>query len=149
LNRTGAGIGMTVVVPTVSTEELIMHKYTLAVERDFVARHYLVGGDWGAENELHSHHYQVEVQLEGKTLDEHGYLVDIVAVEAHLEELTAYYRDQTLNDLPEFAGHNPSIEHFARILCQGLLSRVKEPLGAVTVRIWENDIAWAAYREER
>ncbi len=126
-----------------------MHRYTLAVKRDFVARHYLVGGDWGAENELHSHNYQVEVQLEGKILDEHGYLVDIVAVEAHLQELTAYYRDQTLNDLPEFAGLNPSIEHFARILCQEVLSRVKEPLSAVTVQIWENDIAWAAYREER
>jgi 6-pyruvoyltetrahydropterin/6-carboxytetrahydropterin synthase len=126
-----------------------MHRYTLAVKRDFVARHYLVGGDWGAENELHSHHYQVEVQLEGKNLDEHGYLVDIVAVEAHLEELTAYYRDQTLNDLPEFAGLNPSIEHFARILGQELLSRVTEPINAITAKIWENDIAWAAYREER
>ena len=104
-----------------------MHRYTLAVKRDFVARHYLVGGDWGAENDLHSHNYQVEVQLEGKILDEHGYLVDIVAVEAHLEELAAYYRDQTLNDLPEFAGLNPSIEHFARILCQELLSRVPNP----------------------
>lgn len=126
-----------------------MHRYTLAVKRDFVARHYLVGGDWGTENELHSHHYRVEVQLEGKILDAHGYLVDIVAVETHLQELTAYYRDQTLNDLPEFVGINPSIEHFARILCQELLSRVKEPLNAITVQIWENDIAWAAYREER
>jgi 6-pyruvoyltetrahydropterin/6-carboxytetrahydropterin synthase len=126
-----------------------MHRYTLAVKRDFVARHYLVGGDWGLENELHSHNYQVEVQLEGKILDEHGYLVDIVAVEAHLQELAAYYRDRTLNDLPEFVGLNPSIEHFARILCQELLSRVKEPLSAITVQIWENDIAWAAYREER
>ncbi len=126
-----------------------MHRYTLAVTRDFVARHYLVGGDWGAENQLHSHHYRVEVQLEGGHLDEHGYLVDIVAVEAHLEELVAYFRDQTLNDLPEFAGLNPSIEHFARILCQEILSRVKEPLDAVRVQIWENDIAWAAYREER
>ncbi|OGR30277.1 MAG: 6-pyruvoyl tetrahydropterin synthase [Desulfobacca sp. RBG_16_60_12] len=126
-----------------------MHEYTLAVKRDFVARHYLVGGDWGAENELHSHYYQVEVQLEGRTLDKHGYLVDIVAVEAHLQELVAYYRDQSLNDLPEFAGLNPSIEHFARILCQEILSRVKEPLSAVMVKIWENDIAWASYREER
>jgi 6-pyruvoyltetrahydropterin/6-carboxytetrahydropterin synthase len=75
--------------------------------------------------------------------------VDIVAVEAHLEELAAYYRAQTLNDLPEFAGLNPSIEHFARILGQEILSRMKEPLSAVTVKIWENDIAWAAYREER
>lgn len=126
-----------------------MHKYTLAVKREFVARHFLFGGDWGAENELHSHNYQVEVQLEGKILDENGYLVDIVAVEAHLEELVAYYRDQTLNDLPEFAKLNPSIEHFARILCQELISRLKEPLSAVTVQIWENEIAWAAYREER
>ncbi|MGB8992319.1 MAG: 6-carboxytetrahydropterin synthase [Desulfobaccales bacterium] len=126
-----------------------MHRYTLAVTRDFVARHYLVGGDWGAENQLHSHPYRVEVRLEGGHLDEHGYLVDIVAVEAHLEELVAYFRDQTLNDLPEFAGLNPSIEHFARILCQEILSRVKEPLDAVRVQIWENDIAWAAYREER
>jgi len=126
-----------------------MHSYTLAVKRDFVARHYLFGGDWGAENQLHSHHYQVEVQLEGRTLDKHGYLVDIVAVEAHLEELVAYYRDQTLNDLPEFTGLNPSIEHFARLLCQSLGGRILEPLSALTVKIWENDIAWAAYREER
>jgi 6-pyruvoyltetrahydropterin/6-carboxytetrahydropterin synthase len=91
----------------------------------------------------------VEVQLEGKTLDKHGYLVDIVAVEAHLEELVTYYRDQTLNDLPEFTGLNPSIERFARLLCQELLGRLMEPLNAVTVKIWENDIAWAAYREAR
>ncbi len=126
-----------------------MHMYTLAVQRDFVARHFLVGGDWGPENDLHSHHYRLEVQLEGTTLDQHGYLVDIVALEAHLEELVAYYRDRTLNELPEFAGLNPSIEHFARLLGQELLSRIKEPLSAVKVRIWENDIAWAAYREER
>jgi len=126
-----------------------MHRYTLAVRRDFMARHYLVGGDWGDENRLHAHHYRVEVQVEGKMLDMHGYLVDIVALEAHLEELTAYYRDRTLNDLPEFAGLNPSIEHFARLICQELLSRLKEPLRAVTVQIWENEISWAAYREER
>jgi 6-pyruvoyltetrahydropterin/6-carboxytetrahydropterin synthase len=126
-----------------------MHRYTLAVKRDFVARHYLVGGDWGVENELHSHNYQVEVQVEGKILDEHGYLVDLLALEAHLDELVAYYRDQTLNDLPEFVGLNPSIEHFARLLCQELLSRLKEPLTAVAVQVWENNIAWATYREER
>lgn len=123
--------------------------YTLAVQRDFVARHFLVGGEWGAENQQHSHHYRIELQLEGPTLDRHGYLVDIVAIEAHLEELVAYFRDQTLNDLPEFAGLNPSIEHFARILCEELLSRIKAPLRAVTVKIWENEIAWAAYRKER
>ncbi len=123
--------------------------YTLAVKRFFVARHFLVGGDWGRENQLHSHHYQVEVRLEGQVLNPQGFLVDIVALEAHLDGLVAYYRDQTLNELPEFAGLNPSIEHFARLLCQELLSRIKEPLHAITAKVWEDDIAWAAYREER
>lgn len=123
--------------------------YTVAVARDFVAQHFLIGGDWGSENEWHSHHYRVEVQLEGAMLDQHGYLVDIVDIENHLDALVAHYRDKTLNELPEFKGLNPSIEHFARIFCQALAERIQAPnLGLITVKIWENDIAWAAYRQE-
>jgi 6-pyruvoyltetrahydropterin/6-carboxytetrahydropterin synthase len=123
--------------------------YTVAVRRDFVAQHFLIGGDWGAENERHSHHYRVEVGLEGATLDEHGYLVDIVDMEAQVEALVAHYRDKTLNDLAEFDGLNPSIEHFARIFCQALLDRIQAPnLSAITLKIWENEIAWAAYRQK-
>ena len=121
--------------------------YTLAVRRDFVAQHFLIGGDWGAENQWHSHHYVLELQLEGDTLDRHGYLVDIVNVEAALEEVVAHYKDKTLNELPEFAGLNPSIEHFSRIVCQQLAERVRaDNLTTVAVRIWENDIAWTSYR---
>jgi len=122
--------------------------YTVAVKRDFVAQHFLIGGDWGAENEWHSHHYQVEVQLAGQSLDQHGYLVDIVDIEANLDALVAYFRDKTLNDLPEFAGLNPSIEHFSRIFWQALASRIQAPnLSRMTIRIWENDIAWASYEQ--
>ncbi len=121
--------------------------YTVAVKRDFVAQHFLIGGDWGAENEWHSHHYQVEVQLWGETLDQHGYLVDIVDIETNLEALVAHYRDKTLNELPEFAGLNPSIEHFSRIFCRALAERIQAPnLSAITLKIWENEIAWASYR---
>ena len=120
--------------------------YTLAVKRAFVAQHFLIGGDWGAENFWHSHHYQLELQLEGERLDHHGYLVDIVDVENRLNEIVAYYRDKTLNDLPEFAGLNPSIEHFTRIVALTLAERLQIPtIDTLTVRIWENDIAWAAY----
>jgi 6-pyruvoyltetrahydropterin/6-carboxytetrahydropterin synthase len=118
--------------------------YVLAVQRDFVAQHYLIGGDWGPENQKHSHHYRVELQLQGETLDQHGYLVDIVDVEAHLDRLVAEYRDQTLNDLPAFAGLNPSIEHFSRILCEAMASRINAAtLNAISVTLWENQIAWA------
>ena len=121
--------------------------YTVAVKRDFVAQHFLIGGDWGAENEWHSHHYVVELQLSGPTLDQHGYLVDIVDIEANLEALVAYYKDKTLNDLPEFAGLNPSIEHFARILATQLAERIQaSTLSKLMVKIWENEIAWASFQ---
>jgi 6-pyruvoyltetrahydropterin/6-carboxytetrahydropterin synthase len=121
--------------------------YTVAVKRDFVAQHYLIGGDWGPENDLHSHHYFVEVQLFGETLDQHGYLVDIVDIENRLEVLVAHYRDQTLNDLPEFAGLNPSIEHFSRIFCQAIAQDLNAPnLSAIAIQIWENEIAWARFQ---
>jgi 6-pyruvoyltetrahydropterin/6-carboxytetrahydropterin synthase len=124
--------------------------YTLAVARDFIAEHFLIGGDWGPENSPHSHHYRLEVRLEGETLDEHGYLLDIVEFEAMLDELVAGYRDRRLNELPEFSQLNPSIEHFARILCQKISDALQAPsVCAVDVRLWENDIAWASYRQER
>ena len=123
--------------------------YTVAVKRDFIAQHYLIGGDWGAENELHSHHYQAEVQLEGAELDQHGYLVDIVDIERALDALIARYRDHTLNDLPEFAGLNPSIERFAHLLCQALAAHIQASnLRRVTVKLWENEQAWASFRVE-
>ena len=120
--------------------------YELAVKRDFIARHFLIGGDWGDENQLHSHHYQVEVLLEGATLNQHGYLLDIVDVETALDSLTATFRDQCLNELPEFAGLNPSVEHFCRIFCTTMQAKIQtENLSKLTVTIWENDIAWARY----
>lgn len=67
--------------------------YTIAIKSDFVAQHYLIGGDWGEENQKHSHHYKVELQLEGTELDLHGYMVDIVELESHLNSLVLYYKD--------------------------------------------------------
>ena len=124
--------------------------YTLGVKRDFIARHYLIGGDWGPENDPNSHHYILELQLEGSELDQHGYLTDIVEVDKHLDEIVSYYQEQMLNDKPEFAGLNPSIEHFARILAASLSERIQaQNITALKVVLWENDSAWAAYRVER
>jgi 6-pyruvoyltetrahydropterin/6-carboxytetrahydropterin synthase len=120
--------------------------YTLAIKRDFIARHFLIGGDWGPENFPNSHHYVLELQLSGDTLDQHGYLVDIVEVEAQLGELVAYFREEMLNDRPEFAGLNPSLEHFARILAKSLSDRIPAAnINTVRVLLWENESAWASY----
>lgn len=123
--------------------------YTLGVKRDFIARHYLIGGDWGAENFPNSHHYVLELQMSGSELNPHGYLVDILDVEKQLDEIVSYYKEQMLNDKPEFAGLNPSIEHFARILATSLSERIKaDNITSIKVVLWENESAWAAYRVE-
>jgi 6-pyruvoyltetrahydropterin/6-carboxytetrahydropterin synthase len=124
--------------------------YTLAVRRDFIARHFLIGGDWGPENLPNSHHYVLELQLEGSELDRHGYLVDIVDVEKQLDEIVHYYKENMLNELPEFKGLNPSIEHFSRILALALNERIKaRNISSLRVVLWENDSAWTSYRVTR
>ncbi len=122
--------------------------YKLGVRREFSARHYLVGGDWGEENIEHSHRYRLELVLEAEALDRHGFLVDIVEVERHLDEVTAGLRDKTLNALDAFANVNPSIERLATVIYLAFRKRLAPfTLAALVVTIWEDDIAWTSYRE--
>ena len=124
--------------------------YTLAVRREFIARHFLIGGDWGPENFPNSHHYTLELQLEGSQLDQHGYLVDIVDVEKHLDDVVCYYKEQMLNEKSEFTGLNPSIENFSRILATTLNEKIKaKNISALKVVLWEHENAWAAYVVQR
>ena len=124
--------------------------YELGIKRDFIAKHFLIGGDWGPENLPNSHHYVLELRLEGRELDEHGYLVDIVDVNKHLDEIVNYYKDQMLNEKHEFTGLNPSIENFARILATSLSERIKaQNISEIKVVLWENESAWAAYELKR
>jgi 6-pyruvoyltetrahydropterin/6-carboxytetrahydropterin synthase len=123
--------------------------YKLAVKKDFISQHFLVGGDWGPENQKHSHHYELEIQLSGTDLDAHGFVVDIVKVNDHLEKLISSYKDMTLNDLPEFKNLNPSIENLARVSYQTLYRSLYETrISALSVKVWEDGIAWVSYQEE-
>jgi len=124
--------------------------YRVGVQRSFIAQHYLVGGDWGDENYPHSHAYRVEVEVAGEHLDAHAYLVDIVALEQALERQVVRFRDRMLNDFPEFAGVNPSVEHFSRVLCEAINRDIAaENVRRLTVRLWEHDHAWASFEIER
>ena len=124
--------------------------YQLAVRRAFIARHALIGGDWGRENLPNSHRYLLELRLSGQELDQHGFLVDIVDVEKHLDEVVERYREQLLNQLPEFKDLNPSLENFARILAIALAQRLESVrVPRVEVVLWEDDVAWVAYSERK
>lgn len=122
--------------------------YRLGITRNFSAQHFLIGGDWGAENQLHSHHYRVEVLIRGAELDEHGYLVDIVEVERALNEVIALFRDRTLNELEAFLELNPSLERFAHLFWKLLNETMSMSGKMLTVKLWENETDYATYGYE-
>ncbi len=127
-----------------------MAGFGVGVLTDFVAQHYLVGGDFGPEGTLHSHHYRVELTVSGEELDRHGFLVDIVRLREALSRVVDGYRDRTLNELPDFAGLNPGVEVVARAMAESLSRALAgERMEGLTVKLWENDSAWASYRVVR
>ncbi|MFC4550572.1 MULTISPECIES: 6-pyruvoyl trahydropterin synthase family protein [Halorussus] len=120
--------------------------YAVTVERAFVAQHYLTVPDPGPEGELHSHAYTAKVQFSGEELNEYGYLVDIDDATALLESTVDRYRDATLNDLPEFEGRNPSLEHFARLFGDRLADGLDAPaVESLAVKLREDEAAWASH----
>jgi 6-pyruvoyltetrahydropterin/6-carboxytetrahydropterin synthase len=120
--------------------------YSVTVRRSFIAQHYLTVPNPGPEGDLHSHEFTVEVELAGPELNDYGYLVDIDAVKGGMDAVVDDYRDATLNETPAFEGLNPSVEHFSRIFCEAFLAAA-EPANPtrVTVRMFEDGEAWAAY----
>jgi 6-pyruvoyltetrahydropterin/6-carboxytetrahydropterin synthase len=123
--------------------------FTVAVKRHFLARHFLIGGDWGSENQEHSHSYDLEISLEGPRLNKHGYLMDIMEIQGRLDRIMTVLNDSLLNELAEFDGLNPSIELLADLCCRWLLDGLKRPpISAVSVKVFEDDSAWASCRRK-
>jgi 6-pyruvoyltetrahydropterin/6-carboxytetrahydropterin synthase len=123
--------------------------YEINVQRDFIARHFLIGGDWGKENFPHAHPYRLEIHLFGKTLDQHGYLVDITVVEDILKKLMEKYENQLLNDLPEFEAINPSLERFVGEIYQQVALQLNfDNISRLRIVLWETNEAYAAMERE-
>ncbi len=121
--------------------------YSLSVKKEFRARHFLTGGDWGEESKEHSHLYGLELVVAGKELDRHGFLIDIVELNALLEELVMNFEGKLLNEIPEFVGHNPSLERFCWTVHEALTVRLpRGNLKRLTVKLAEDSVAVAAYQ---
>ena len=120
--------------------------FAVEVSRGFVAHHWLTVPGAGPEGDRHAHQYEATARLEGPALDDHGFLVDIDDLRAAMDETVAHYRDETLNELHEFAGGNPSAERLAEQFAERLLGPLEAPLAnRICVRIREDKDASVAF----
>ncbi|OVE86252.1 6-pyruvoyl trahydropterin synthase family protein [Natronolimnobius baerhuensis] len=125
--------------------------YEVAVTRSLVAQHYLTVPDPGPEGELHSHQFTITATVRGPALNEYAYLVDIDALADAMTTVADYYREQTLNDLPEFEGTNPSAEYFATVFADRLLEHAAletDAISTLRIEIEEDDVATVAHQRD-
>lgn len=123
--------------------------FTLALRKKFIShRHVSEASD--VEHPIRSHLYILEVMLEAEELDSEGYVLDLDELESEVEDILALYRDKTLNNTKAFQDTTPTLEAFARVLGDALNEGLYAPqLTAISVRLWQDDNAWALYDIER
>jgi len=116
--------------------------YTVRVEADFAAAHYLSHYHGKCER-LHGHNYRVRVRARGAVLDSGGMLLDFGELKGALREVLAALDHSDLNAIPDFAG-DPSAERIAKYIFDALSIKLPgAPLASVDV--FETPTSMARY----
>lgn len=74
----------------------------------------------GVLEPLHGHNWLVRACFCGAELDDDGLLADFVALRGALDAVLKRFHDRNLNELPAFAGRNPSAERVAQVIAAEL-----------------------------
>lgn len=120
--------------------------YEVSVSREFIAQHYLIGADFGAENDQHSHYFKIQLIIKHDQLDQHKYVCDIDKIKLFFDSCESKYKDKCLNDCVEFKNENPSIELFSKVIHSDFMSFFsKELFHSVKVIVWEDGYCYASY----
>jgi 6-pyruvoyltetrahydropterin/6-carboxytetrahydropterin synthase len=122
--------------------------YELRVITRFAAAHQLTMVGSKCEN-LHGHNWKIEVFLTGDRLNDAGVLMDFGDIKALLRDIIGRLDHQFLNELPIFAGFQPSSERIAAFVAEELQKAIGGPSVRVSrVSAWESDDACATYIPE-
>lgn len=119
--------------------------YELKVITRFAAAHRLTMVGAKCEN-MHGHNWRIEVVLKGDRLNTAGVLMDFGEIKAHLRDIIGRLDHQFLNELPIFAGSQPSSERIAAYVADQLQLVIDAPGVHVSrVSAWESDDSCATY----
>lgn len=119
--------------------------YELKVVTRFAAAHRLTMVGAKCEN-MHGHNWKIEVVLKGDRLNAAGVLMDFGDIKALLRDVIGRLDHQFLNELPVFAGGQPSSERIAVFVADQLRQALDVPNVRVSrVSAWESDDSCATY----
>jgi 6-pyruvoyltetrahydropterin/6-carboxytetrahydropterin synthase len=118
--------------------------YEILLLAEFSAAHQLRMHD-GSLEPLHGHNWRTEVYLTGDRLDAAGLLADFTVLQPQLNDITRKLHNSHLNDLPVFAGRNPSTELIARHIHDEFAPKLPPSVRITRVRVWETSHCAAAY----
>jgi len=121
--------------------------YEVTIIKSFSAAHLLaqIGGKC---EELHGHNFRVEVTVTAPDLNESGLLIDFRVVKKWLNVILEQMDHKHLNELPYFAGINPSAENIAKFIYAQMELQAKEAQVRIArIKVWESENAAVTYKE--
>ena len=110
-----------------------------------------VEGYQGKWDSMHGHRWTIAANVRGQQLDSLGMLVDFKLLNQALKDVAATLDHQWLNELPVFAGKNPTAENIAQYVYQAFGAHEIFRQGKVRlaeVLVWESAHSAVRYFEE-
>ena len=99
------------------------------------------------EGELHSHDYRIDLVVGRDKLDDRGMVCDLDVLQAALDELTGKIDGRNLEEIRPAGAEAVTVEVFARWVHDTLRATVAAEGGQnLSVRVWENPVAFGGYR---
>lgn len=121
--------------------------YEVSVDREFCAAHAIVIA--GRREAVHGHNWRVTVTVTGDELDGDGLLCDFHAIERSVDGILAPLHNADLNATPPFDRVNPTAEHVARHIAEGVARDLPAGVAVQSVRVTEAPGCAAVYRMPR
>lgn len=116
--------------------------FQITITREFSAAHAIRLYD-GSLEPIHGHNWRVSVTVSADQLDSIGVVMDFHELARLVDEVVGPMRNRSLNDLPEFAGVNPTAENVAVYVGKSL--KIPGNVRLSKVEVWETWDCLAIY----
>lgn len=120
--------------------------YEILVKSKFDAAHQLREYKGKCAN-IHGHTWEIEVYLQGLSLNSEGMLIDFSDVKESLNKIIEKYDHHFINEVPPFDTVNPTAENIARELFYAFKNTLPEEIALYKVKVWESQNSCAVYKE--